>query len=211
MQQEIYPNYTIIKIRTQGQGGDNTMNKEKTLWITRTAIFIALLVVLQAATAALGNTIITGAVVNMLLIVSVMTCGVMSGISVAVISPIMAKFIGIGPFWSLIPFIIAGNIVLVLIWYFIGNRSISGNKYVAYIISLITAAVAKFLVLYIGIIKIAIPVFLDLPEKQATVISNMFSIPQLVTALIGGVLAIVLFPRLKKVIMGGQDHYKPLF
>ena len=51
------------------------MNKEKTLWITRTAIFVALLVVLQAATAALGNTIITGSVVNMLLVVSVMTCG----------------------------------------------------------------------------------------------------------------------------------------
>ena len=35
-------------------------NKGKTLWITRTAVFIALLVVLQAATASLGNTIITG-------------------------------------------------------------------------------------------------------------------------------------------------------
>lgn len=79
------------------------MNQEKTLWITRTAIFVALLVVLQAATAALGNTIITGAVVNMLLVVSVMTCGMMSGLCVAVISPIMAKLIGIGPLWSLEP------------------------------------------------------------------------------------------------------------
>ena len=36
------------------------MIKERTLWITRTAVFIALLVVLQAATGALGSTIITG-------------------------------------------------------------------------------------------------------------------------------------------------------
>lgn len=86
------------------------MNKERTLWITRTAIFVALLVVLQAATAALGNTIITGSVVNMLLVVSVMTCGMMSGLCVSVISPIMAKLIGIGPLWSLISFIAAGNI-----------------------------------------------------------------------------------------------------
>ena len=66
-------------------------NKGKTLWITRTAVFIALLVVLQAATASLGNTIITGSVVNMLLVVSVMTCGMMSGLCVAVISPVIVQ------------------------------------------------------------------------------------------------------------------------
>ena len=63
-------------------------NREKTLWMTRTGAFIALLVVLQAATAPLGNTLVTGTLVNGLLAVSVMTCGVMSGAAVAVISPI---------------------------------------------------------------------------------------------------------------------------
>ena len=60
-------------------------NKERILWITHTAIFIALLIVLQATTAVLGNIIITGTIVNLLLIVSVMTCGLSSGITVAVI------------------------------------------------------------------------------------------------------------------------------
>ena len=50
------------------------MNK-RTLWITRTAVLTAMLVVLQAATQATGNTVITGSVVNMLLIISVMACG----------------------------------------------------------------------------------------------------------------------------------------
>ena len=76
------------------------MNK-RTLWITRTAVLTAMLVVLQAATQATGNTVITGSVVNMLLIISVMACGILSGIAVAVISPVMAKLIGIGPLWSL--------------------------------------------------------------------------------------------------------------
>lgn len=79
------------------------MNK-RTLWITRTAVLTAMLVVLQATTQATGNTVITGSVVNMLLIISVMACGILSGITVAVISPVMAKLIGIGPLWSLIPF-----------------------------------------------------------------------------------------------------------
>jgi len=174
-------------------------SKRNLLWITRTAIFIALLIVLQVATAPLGNIIVTGSIVNLLLIVSVMTYGLASGLTVAAISPVMAKFLGIGPLWSLIPFIAAGNIVLVLLWHFIGNQCI-GRKYAAYIVALFCAAVSKFLVLYIGIVQIAVPVFLGLQEQQAAVISNMFSIPQLVTALVGGTFAIILFPRLKKAI-----------
>ena len=173
------------------------------IWITRTSIFIALLIVLQAATAPLGNIVITGSIVNLLLVVSVMTCGPASGLTVAVVSPIMAKFLGIGPLWSLIPFIALGNVVLVLAWHLIGNRNM-GRKHVAYFIASVFAALAKFLVLYIGIVQIAVPLFLGLPEKQAAVISNMFSIPQLITALVGGVMATALFPRLRKAF--GQER-----
>ena len=74
------------------------------------------------------------------------------------------------------------------------------RKYTAYVAALIIAAIAKFLVLYIGIVKIAIPVFFNLPEQQVSKISNMFSIPQLITALIGGILAIALLPVLKTAI-----------
>lgn len=178
-------------------------NKGKTLWITRTAVFIALLVVLQAATASLGNTIVTGSVVNMLLIVSIMTCGMMSGLCVAVISPVMAKLIGIGPLWSLIPFIIAGNITLILTWHFIGNRH-WGHKHTAQMIALVVAATGKFLILYIGVAKIAVPLLLRLPEPQASVISNMFSIPQLFTALLGGGVALLVLSPLKKAFEGGR-------
>jgi hypothetical protein len=174
-------------------------NRKKILWITRTAIFIALLVVMQAATAPMGNTLITGTVVNLLLIVSVMTCGFSSGLTVALISPILAKFFGIGPLWVLIPFIEAGNIVLITIWHLVGNRK-KGSRYTAYVTALAAAAAAKFLVLYIGIVRIAIPLLLGLPEPQASMVSKLFSFPQLVTALAGGIIAIVILPSLKKAI-----------
>ena len=174
-------------------------NKAKVLWITRTAIFIALLIVLQAATAPFGNIFITGTIVNLLLIISVMTCGGSSGLIVAVISPVLAKFFGIGPLWILIPFIAAGNIVLILCWHFIGNRKM-GSRHTALFAAMITAAVAKFLVLYIGIVRIVIPLFSGLPEQQAAVISNMFSIPQMITALAGGFIAAMILPSLKKAI-----------
>lgn len=175
------------------------MNK-KILWITRTAILIALLIVMQGVTAPLGNPLITGSIVNLILIVSVMTCGINTGIPVAFISPICARLLGIGPqLWTLIPFIMVGNIVLVLIWHLIGNRKIGISKG-GYIVALIVAALAKFLALYVGIVKIAIPMFLKLPEAKASAISNMFSIPQLITALIGGILAIMILPVIKPLV-----------
>ena len=47
--------------------------KNRILRITRTAVLIALLVVLQAALMPLNNSLITGSIVNLLLIISVMT------------------------------------------------------------------------------------------------------------------------------------------
>ena len=132
---------------------------------------------------------VTGTLVNALLIVSVMTCGAMSGATVAVVSPIMAKMVGIGPLWGLIPFIALGNIVLVLVWHFLGNRHM-GTWYASGTAALAAAALAKFLTLYVGITRVAVPLLLRLPEPQASVVSGMFSVPQLITALLGGVVAL---------------------
>lgn len=44
--------------------------KKRIIRITRTAVFLVLLIVLQAATAPLGNTLLTGSAVNFLLITS---------------------------------------------------------------------------------------------------------------------------------------------
>ena len=178
-------------------------NKEKILWITRTAIFMALLIVLQATTASWGN-LVAGPIVNFMLIITVMTCGLASGLYVSAFSPIIAKFLGIGPLWSLIPFIAAGNISLAFLWHFIGNRN-TERKYLAYAAALACASVTKFLVLYVGIVRIAVPMILGLPEQQAAVISIMFSIPQLINAIVGGVFAIVLLPALKKAIGERQE------
>jgi len=170
----------------------------KVLWITRTALFIALLVTWQAVTAPL-STFVTGSGVNMILAVAVMTCGLFSGIAVSAVSPVMAATLGIAPNWVFVPFIAAGNIVFVILWYFIGNMD-KINKYAEYVMAMAAAAVAKFLVLYIGVARIAIPVILNAPEPQASRMAGMFSLPQLVTATIGGVLAIAVFPTLRKAI-----------
>ena len=177
------------------------MNK-KTLWITRTAALTALLVVLQASTAALGSTLVTGTVVNLLLIISVMTCGAASGLSVAVLSPVLAKLIGIGPLWGLIPFITAGNLALAAVWLAVGSRR-WGPRYAPQITALALAAAAESLVLYLGVVKLALPLFSGLTAAQAAAIAHMFSAPQLVTAVLGGLLALPLLAPLKKAMERG--------
>lgn len=73
-------------------------------------------------------------------------------------------------------------------------------------IALAAAATAKFLVLYLGIVQITVPFLLRLPAPQAAVISSMFSIPQLLTALLGGGVALLVLSPLKKAIRGGREQ-----
>lgn len=166
------------------------MNK-KIRWITQTAVCTALLIVLQMITAPLGNTLVTGSLVNLVLVISVLIGSFSTGATVAVISPIFAKLIGIGPLWSIIPCIILGNLSLIILWDFFGK-----NKR-KYILAWIAAAVVKFVVLYVGVVQFTIPVLLKLPEKQAMIMSTAFSLPQLITAGIGGGVALAIVPVLR--------------
>ena len=161
-------------------------------WITQTALCTAFLIVLQLLTSSFGNTLVTGSFVNMVLIISLVMCGISTDITVAIVSPVFAKLIGIGPLWSLIPCIVLGNISIILIWY------IFANKYKNDILAWLLGAVTKFFVLYVGVVRFTIPILLKLPEKKAIIISTAFSIPQLITALIGGGIALIIVPVLKK-------------
>ena len=152
--------------------------KNKVQWITRTGVFLAVLIVVQLITASFGNTLVTGSFVNAILIISVMFNGLSSGIVIALVSPFIAKLLGIGPFWTLIPFIALGNIVLVLIWYLIGKKNLLKKPLVSGVCALILGATGKFLVLYLFIVKLVVPVILELPQPKSAVVSNMFSIPQ---------------------------------
>jgi len=174
---------------------------EKVLWITRTAVLIALTVALQALTLQFGNQFVTGSIVNLMLIISVMTCGLPTGLTVSLFTPILPTLLGFGPVWPVIPFIILGNAALVSVWHFTGNKKII-NKYVTYAVTVIAGAAAKFLILFFGIVQIAVPYILGLPEGN--VMSILFSYPQLITASIGGVCAIIILPALQKALKARQ-------
>jgi len=176
------------------------MKRRGVLRLTTTAIFIALLIGIQAAAAPLGQPV-AGSLVNLLLIVCVMICGPAAGLTAALLSPVFARVLGIGPLWALVPFIMAGNAVLVLVWHGVCRVKFI-NKHIARAAALVLAAACKFGVLYAGIVRVAVPLLLRLPAPQAAVISNMFALPQLFTALIGGALALAVLPMVQRIRKG---------
>lgn len=179
------------------------MIKNKILWITRTGVLIALLVVLQWATAgtqAFAGQYITGSLVNCVLAIAALIGGLWSGVTVAILSPLCAFLVGVGPkLIQIIPAIMLGNLVLVMVLYFLLD-----SKAVAIwrrVVAVIAAGAAKFIMLYLAVVQVLIPAMGPmLPEKQATAFSVMFSYPQLITALIGTTVAVLLLPVLRKIL-----------
>lgn len=171
----------------------------KVLFITRTAVFLALLVAVQAMTAPAGNTIVTGSIVNLILALCAVSMGIPSGLIVAAASPVLAKLIGIGPLWEIVPLVMAANAVFVILWNLL-SRIKAQPPIIPLGIAAVGSAFAKFIFLYITVVKGAIPLLLQLDGAKAEVISAMFSAPQLISALIGGAIAIFLIPVINKLL-----------
>lgn len=158
----------------------------------------ALLIVLQAATKPAGQ-YITGTCVNAVLAVSALAVGLWSGIAVALLSPVFAFLLGIGPqLPPVVPAIMAGNLVfVVLLGLLAGGRELPPlwRRAAAWLL----AAGAKFAVLYLLVVKLLCTA-LPLKEPQIAAFTVMFSYPQLVTALAGGAAALALTPPLRRAL-----------
>lgn len=178
------------------------MNK-KIRWITETAVMLALLVALQAISKPLGQ-LVTGSFVNAVLAVTVLVAGLGSGITVAVISPVLAYLLGIAPQILTVPAIMVGNTVYVLLLHLICGKN--GNL-VRRLIAWVVAAAAKFATLYAIVVGVICGVLADtlmaagtLKEPMLKALPATFSWPQLATALIGGAVALLIVPVVKKAL-----------
>ena len=177
---------------------------KKIRWITETAILLALLVTLQALTKGFGQ-LVTGSCVNAVLAVSVLVGGLWSGVAIALISPVLAFLLGIAPQILTVPAIMAGNTVFVLLLHLIaGRKNASAAKRVT---AWIVAAAAKFVTLYAIVVKLICGVLSEsllasgaLKAPMLKALPATFSWPQLITALIGGGIALLIVPALRKAL-----------
>jgi len=179
------------------------MNK-RIRWITETAIMLALLVTLQALTKPLGQ-LVTGSCVNTILAVSALIGGLGCGLTVAVISPILAFLLGIAPQILTVPAIMVGNAVFVVLLSLLADKT--GKNLVKQVVAWLAAAVSKFAALYVIVVKIICGVMAadllaagTLKEPMLKALPATFSWPQLFTALIGGAIALMIVPILRKAL-----------
>ena len=177
------------------------MNK-KVLWITETAIMLALLVTLQALTKPAGQ-LVTGSCVNTILAIASLAGGLGCGLTVALISPVLAFLLGIAPQILTVPAIMVGNAVFVTLLYFLADRT--GKNIVKQVIAWVVAALAKFAALYLIVVQLICGVLSSsllasgaLKEPMLKALPATFSYPQLITALIGGAIALVIAPVILK-------------
>lgn len=176
-------------------------NKLNVRWMAQTALMIALLLCLQYLTQSLGQ-LVTGSCVNAVLAITVLVVGMGGGITVALLSPVFAYLLGIAPQLVTVPAIMAGNAVFVVLL-----KLLYSPKLWKQVLALAVAAAAKFAVLYVLVVQIvcnlASGYLLEqqlLKAPMLTKLPAMFTWPQLFTALIGGGLALLITPLIKKAL-----------
>ena len=180
--------------------GDRTVQ-----FIARTAIGIALVILAQligkllpAGAVIAGpfsvTQLVTGSLVNCVLFVFTAQVGILSGVIIGFLSSILASLIGIGPaIVAVVPVVGCGNAILALVF-----GLVSGKRQELRIPAVVLAAAVKCAFLWVCVPTV-LKAFGSVAEKQVAALSIMFSWPQGVTALIGGVLALIIIPRLAKV------------
>ena len=177
---------------------------KKIRWITETAVMLALLVCLQALTKPMSQ-LVTGSCVNAVLAVSALVGGLSCGLVVALCSPVLAFLLGIAPQILTVPAIMVGNTVFVVLLSLLADKT--GKKIVKQVIAWVAAAAAKFAALYAIVVWLICGVLSEsliaagtMKPPMVQALPATFSWPQLITALIGGAVALLITPVLRKAL-----------
>lgn len=168
--------------------------------LTTTALLLALCIVFQSLKGL--SVYLTGSAVNCILIIATLYCGIFSGTFIALVTPVVAYFMGATPIMNAIPLmmpvIMIGNELIVLsVWLF-------RKKLLE--IGLLIGCVTKALFLWLAVWYAILPVFGgNLPQPMVATIKTTFSLTQLITACIGSVIAWVVYKKgIKKYANNGD-------
>ena len=168
------------------------MKKINVASITKLALLLAIIAMIQMFGRLIPNgNLVVGSIVNACLLIAVATVGLRGAAILSFLAPFTSLISNHAPIAAaLLPFapvIVVGNFVYAAIFYYMMKK----NK----IAGVALGSVAKFGILYVGV-----TVFLSLMSfpKFAAVLLVLFSWPQLITALIGGFIALTVIKRLEK-------------
>ena len=172
--------------------------KIRTKQITVTAIMLAICILSQFFKNL--SVYITGPIINAALILTVLYAGTVCGVILSIITPITSFFITGSPIMAAIPAmfpcIMIGNIILVLC---VGLLRTQFGAKAGLPVSIEIGAVLKAVFMGILISLIILPTYLPVKmQPMLHVLQLQFSLTQLITAIIGGVYAVIIAAVLKK-------------
>jgi len=169
------------------------MKNTNVRFLTRTGILLALTLLFQffGRYIPLGpnSSFIVGPFVNATLIIATTFAGIWSGTAIAILAPFGAVLTGAAVPLPFVPFIATGNFIFVLFYYLLKKNRLLG---------LATGSLLKF-----GFLFASIAAFLNLskvPSKLAAALYFTFSWPQLVTAVLGSILSLIVIKALEKTV-----------
>lgn len=168
---------------------------KKTRILTRLSLLIALTLIIQ-----LGGfpQLVTGPLINSMFFITTYFLGLIPGILIGLITPVVAIIRGLlpPPLAAMIPFIALSNGIMVLIFYLISTKFnfiiMTRNnpiKNIKLYIAILIAAIIKFMILAFSV-KIILPVIISQKIPQSLIIA--MTTPQLITAIFGGIIALLL-------------------
>jgi hypothetical protein len=164
--------------------------------LVRTSLLLAAAIVFQVIGKNVPeiNQFFVGPVINAILILLACMCGAFWGVCAGVLTPVLALLVGqlSAPLAPFIPFIMIGNSLFVL-GFALLNKHKNWGKYTGVIIG----AVVKFAFLSVAAAKLVALFNLGIPPKVAEKLAVSMGTPQLITALAGGFLALLLYRLLK--------------
>lgn len=172
--------------------------KMRTRTITVTAVMIALCIIIQffKTPSFMHSVYIIGGLINLILIIDTLYCGLISGVIVAVVAPITSFIITgaaiIASVPMILPCIMIGNIVIVLFAWFVRCKKLELNLLP---ISLVAGSIAKWGVMTLLIVRWVLPTFgKGLSSAAYKTAAVTYSTTQLIAALVGTAFACVIWP-----------------
>jgi hypothetical protein len=178
----------------------------KTLYLTRLVFLICITLAVQL----IGlPQLITGPVVNLMLVLTTLTLNLAAGLLLGIITPLVAAVRGQLPAFMLpmLPFIIIGNALLVTVFAAVLKLLKRKQSNAASALSwpnwlgILAGSLAKFIWLYWSAQKL-LKLFMGI-HPPAQLITAM-GLLQLITAIVGGVLALVISAMLQTRYFGSQ-------
>jgi len=161
------------------------LNRDSLIKLSQFSLFLVVMVFAPL----IGNQLITGSIVNAMLLISTMTLGLSSALLLSFLPSIISLFVGTLPvvLFPMIPFIVLGNMIFVYLF----SKLMEKN----YWLGAVSGSLLKFALLFISS-NLIIQFFIK--QTVASKIAVMMSWPQLITALIGSAIAFTIYKVIKR-------------